>query len=95
MPKLTPKQERKLQRVVPKLWASLKPLQRSKVFRMSPTCLFVFHEWAELDKQQKEIVYNACRICIEQAIVNQEIQKFADEIVRIGKQRLPKVFNSF
>jgi hypothetical protein len=90
---LTETQKRKLAQKVPKLWNVLAPLQRSKVFHMKPTCLFVFHTWEELDKKQKDIVYNAVRICIEQAIVREEIGKFVDELKRIGGKHLPHVFN--
>ena len=65
-------------RLIHKLWDSLKPLQRSKAFHMKPTCLFVFHVWDELDPRQKDIVYNAVRIIIENSIVNEEIRRMID-----------------
>jgi hypothetical protein len=76
------------------LWDSLKPLQRTKVFCLKKTCLFVFHTWNELRPEHKEIAYKGLREAIARCIVNDEVKKMLVELVRLGKKNMPERFKN-
>ena len=80
MKEFTPAKKRK----ITILWNALKPLQRTRVFRLPKNKLFVFNTWDKLTDEQKLFVHKSVKRIIEEAHFHEEMRRFLIALKKIA-----------